>query len=451
MNNKQDTKSRSESQALPKEERVEKEYRRKAPPLTRTVSDAPKKPSVSKNAAVGEKTSHRSVRRAQEGTIIKDDEIQKLVRYKGSYDKVFLGLILILICFGSVMVFSASYAYSMSQDPGNGFIYVKKQIFFVLFGLAAMFLASRFDTEHIRTLSPLAYWVSMVLLVLVFFIGSMGGGAKRWLNLGFISIQPSEIAKTTLVLMLAVHMDKYSKIIYDHPDPKQRNKYGIFWPLLYIGLACGLVIIEKHLSGTIILFLVGIIVIWAGGASTKFLGITGGVGLAVLSAVAVLVPYTKRRLDIWLNHEKDITGSGWQTIQGLRAIGSGGLFGLGPANSRQKHMYVSQPQNDFIFSILCEELGYIGAMAVVILFIALVVRGYKIASRAPDPFSSLVVTGIVSKVALQAFLNIAVVTNTIPNTGISLPFFSYGGSSTVVLLAEMGIVLSISRYSRQER
>ena len=212
-----------------------------------------------------------------------------------------------------------------------------------------------------------------------------------------------------------------------------------------------MVIIEKHLSGTIILFLIGVIVIWAGGASTKFLAVTGGVGTALLATVAVLVPYTRRRLEIWMNPEKDLTGSGWQTIQGLRAIGSGGLFGLGPANSRQKHMYVSQPQNDFIYSILCEELGYIGALSVILLFIALVVRGYKIASKAPDPFCSLVVTGIVSKVALQAFLNIAVVTNTLPNTGISLPFFSYGGSSTVVLLAEMGIVLSISRYSRQER
>ncbi len=451
MNNKQDLKKVNNSQALPKEERIEKEYRRTRPVTPKPAPEAPKKPSVSRNTAVGETGTRRSLRRAQAGALAKDDGLQTLVRYKGSPDKLFLGLVLILICFGSVMVFSASYAYSMSQDPGNGFIYVRKQIFFVLLGLICMFLATKFDTEVIRTLSPWLYWITMFLLVLVFFIGSVGGGAKRWLNLGFISIQPSEIAKTTLVLMLAVHMDKYSKIIYDHPDPKERNKYGIFWPLLYIGLACVLVIIEKHLSGTIILFLIGIIVIWAGGASTKFLGAAGGIGIAILSIIAVAVPYMRRRLEIWLNPEKDLTGSGWQTIQGLRAIGSGGLFGLGPANSRQKHMYVSQPQNDFIYSILCEELGYIGAMAVILLFIALIVRGYKIASRAPDPFSSLVVTGIVSKVALQAFLNIAVVTNTIPNTGISLPFFSYGGSSTVVLLAEMGIVLSISRYSRQER
>ena len=449
MNNKQDNKKVNTTATLPKEERVAKEYRRRPQKPDEPVKE--KTPSVSKNAAVKDAGKRRSVRRAQEGALVQNDELQNLVRYKGSYDKVFLGLVLILICFGSVMVFSASYAYSMVQDPGNGFIYVKKQIGFVVLGLIAMFAVSRMDTEFIRRMSPWAYWGSMFLLVLVFFIGSVGGGAKRWLNLGFFSIQPSEIAKTTLVLMLALYMNDHSGEIYDHPDPKERIKYGIFKPFFYIALACGLVIIEKHLSGTIILFLIGIIVIWAGGASTKFLVAAGGIGATLLGTVAVLVPYTRRRLEIWMDPEKDITGSGWQTIQGLRAIGSGGLFGLGPANSRQKHMYVSQPQNDFIYSILCEELGYIGAITVILLFIALVIRGYKIASKAPDPFCSLVVTGIVSKVALQAFLNIAVVTNTLPNTGISLPFFSYGGSSTVVLLAEMGIVLSISRYSRQEK
>ncbi len=449
MNNKQDNKKVNTAATLPKEERVAKEYRRRPPKIEE--SEKPKTPSVSKNSAVKDSGKRRSIRRAQEGALVQNDELQNLVRYKGSYDKVFLGLILILICFGSVMVFSASYAYSMVQDPGNGFIYVKKQIGFVLLGLIAMFLVSRMDTEFIRRMSPWAYWGSMVLLALVFFIGSVGGGAKRWLDLGLFSVQPSEIAKTTLVLMLALYMNDHSSEIYDHPDPKERIKYGIFKPFVYIALACGLVIIEKHLSGTIILFLIGIIVIWAGGASTKFLAAAGGIGVTILGTVAVLVPYTRRRLEIWMDPEKDLTGSGWQTIQGLRAIGSGGLFGLGPANSRQKHMYVSQPQNDFIYSILCEELGYIGAIAVILLFVALVIRGYKIASKAPDPFCSLVVTGIVSKVALQAFLNIAVVTNTLPNTGISLPFFSYGGSSTIVLLAEMGIVLSISRYSRQEK
>ena len=222
-------------------------------------------------------------------------------------------------------------------------------------------------------------------------------------------------------------------------------------PLFYVGLVCILVALEKHLSGTIILFLIGIVVIWSGGANKKAILIPGIVGGSLLAIIALLVPYTRRRIDIWLDPTKDITGSGWQTIQGLRAIGSGGLLGLGPTNSRQKHMYVSQPQNDFIFSILCEELGFVGAIAVIILFIVLIIKGYGIAMKAPDTFTSLVVTGIVSKVGIQAAFNMGVVTNILPNTGISLPFFSYGGSSTVVLLIEMGIVLSISRFSRQDR
>lgn len=376
---------------------------------------------------------------------------EKIVRYKGPMDRVFLTLVLILICFGSVMVFSASYAYSMSQDPGNGYLYISRQIMYALIGLLGMFAVSRLEPEVIRRATPIAFWSTVGLLALVFVIGTVGGGAKRWIMIGGVSVQPSEIAKATLVMMLALHFEKHSKTILDTNDRREHLSYGLFKPLFYVCLICVLVALEKHLSGTIILFLIGITVIWMGGVMPAAIVVPGVVGGTILALVAWFVPYTRRRLDIWFDPTKDITGSGWQTIQGLRAIGSGGLFGLGPTNSRQKHMYVSQPQNDFIFSILCEELGYIGAMSVIILFILLIVRGYKIAMKAPDTFTSLVVTGIVSKVGLQAAFNIGVVTNTLPNTGISLPFFSYGGSSTIVLLVEMGIVLSISRFSRQDR
>lgn len=349
------------------------------------------------------------------------------------------------------MVFSASYAYSMSQDSGNGYLYIQRQIIYVLIGLFFMFCTSRLEPEVIKRASPLAYWITIGLLILVVIIGTVGGGAKRWIIVGGISIQPSEIAKTTLVLMLALHFEKHGDKAAQPGITKTSVFYGLLKPLFYVFIVCVLVASEKHLSGTIILFLIGIIVIWAGGANKKALLVPGIAGGSILAIVAYLVPYTKRRIDIWLNPEKDLTGSGWQTVQGLRAIGSGGLFGLGPTNSRQKHMYVSQPQNDFIFSILCEELGFIGAIAVIVLFILLILKGYQIAMKAPDTFTSLVVTGIVSKVGIQAAFNMGVVTNLIPNTGISLPFFSYGGSSTVVLLVEMGIVLSISRFSRQDR
>ena len=376
---------------------------------------------------------------------------EKIIRYKGTCDRGFLALVLILICFGSVMVFSASYAYSMSQDPGNGYLYISRQIMYVLIGLVAMFFVSRLEPEVIRKATPLAYWITIGLLLLVFVIGTVGGGAKRWIVIAGISVQPSEIAKVTLVMMLALHYEKYSQKVLDSSNLKENISYGLLRPLFYVGLVCILVALEKHLTGTIILFLIGIVVIWSGGANKKAILIPGIVGGSLLAIIALLVPYTRRRIDIWLDPTKDITGSGWQTIQGLRAIGSGGLLGLGPTNSRQKHMYVSQPQNDFIFSILCEELGFVGAIAVIILFIVLIIKGYGIAMKAPDTFTSLVVTGIVSKVGIQAAFNMGVVTNILPNTGISLPFFSYGGSSTVVLLIEMGIVLSISRFSRQDR
>ena len=377
---------------------------------------------------------------------------EKIVRYKGSMDRTFLILVLILICFGSVMVFSASYAYSMAKNDGNGYAFISKQIINVLIGLVLMFVVSHvLDPHFLERNAKRAYVITCLLLLLVFIIGTVGGGAKRWLVIAGISIQPSEIAKATLVFVLASHFQKNSEKITNPKNTKEGIIYGLVHPLLYTGIVCGLVILQPHLSGTIILFLIGIAVMWAGGTSAKAILIPGAVGGTLLTAVALLVPYTKRRIDIWLHPENDLTGDGWQTIQGLRAIGSGGLLGLGPANSRQKHMYVSQPQNDFIFSILCEELGFIGAVAVIILFILLIIRGYQIAIKTPDTFSSLVVTGIISKIGIQAAFNIGVVTNLIPNTGVSLPFFSYGGSSTIVLLVEMGVILSISRFSRQER
>ena len=412
-------------------------------------TDAPKRqmPPDSKSRSVR----IRRVETAQRNNTSVAKVPENIVRYKGPCDRTFLTLVLILICFGSVMVFSASYAYSMSQDPGNGYLYISRQIMYVLAGLVAMFFASKVPPEIIKRFTPTLYWITIGLLLLVFAIGTVGGGAKRWIPLGPFSLQPSEIAKATLVMMLALYFDKNGEKIQNAKTLKEHAGIGLLKPLFYTGLVCLLVVLEKHLSGTIILFCIGLMLIWMGGIKPRIIVAPLLIGGAVLGLIAWFVPYTRRRLDIWFDPTKDIQGSGWQTIQSLRAIGSGGFLGLGPTNSRQKHMYVSQPQNDFIFSILCEELGFVGAVAVIILFILLIVRGFKIAMKAPDTYSSLVVMGIVGKVGLQAALNIGVVTNTLPNTGISLPFFSYGGSSTIVLLAEMGVVLSISRFSRHDR
>lgn len=257
--------------------------------------------------------------------------------------------------------------------------------------------------------------------------------------------------KTAIVLLLALYVARNQDRITNYRNFWQSSLYGMFIPTIVVGIACGLIALEKHFSGTIIVFLIGMVVIFAGGARKGwFIGAGIGAALVIIPAIFT-VPYARERVDMWLHPENySPTGKIWQTLQGLYAVGSGGLFGVGLGNSRQKHLYVSQPQNDFVFSIIAEELGFAGSLFVIVLFMLLVWRGFVIALKAPDTFSSLVVIGLTSKVALQAILNIAVVTNTIPNTGISLPFFSYGGTALLVQLAEMGIILAISRYSYQK-
>ncbi len=377
-------------------------------------------------------------------------EKRDIVREKGSIDYVFLILVIILLAFGTIMVYSASYAYSQNTY-GDSYYIIFRQIMFVIAGSIGIALAILFRPEWYKKLSPIVYAFCVLLLCLVPIIGEEHGGAKRWIDVGFTEIQPSEFMKLGLVFMLAWYFDRYYERCVDKKNIISSSFFGVCTPLAITALACVLVVIEKHLSGTIIMFAIGVLVIFASGAPLRLLVGGGAVAGAIFGIVSLVTPYTKRRLDIWLHPELDPQGGGYQTLQGLYAIGSGGLFGEGLGNSYQKHHFVSQPQNDFIFTIVCEELGFIGAIAVIILFVLLVWRGIVIAMKAPDIFSTITVVGIVGKVAIQSILNIAVVTNSIPNTGISLPFFSYGGSSLVVLMVEMGIVLSISRYSKQKR
>lgn len=368
----------------------------------------------------------------------------------GGVDSFLLFTVLIMIAYGLIMVFSASYADAASRY-GDSYYFIKRQSVMVIIGLIFMVIASRFPLRFYKSVSVLAYTVSCILLVAVLVIGSAGGGAQRWIEIGPLRFQPSEIAKYSLVLMLAWYYSKYHNKAFDVKDTKKSNIYGTVIPLCIIGGICVLVLLEKHLSGIIIIGCIGLMIMYASGIRLKLLGIMGGAAGAFVVAFALLTDYTKRRIDIWRNPELYPQDGGWQTLQGLRAIGSGGFFGLGLGNSRQKFSYVSQPQNDFIYTIICEELGFIGAISVIILFGALVWRGYVIAMRSPDRFAQLVAIGISSKVALQALLNIAVVTNSIPNTGISLPFFSYGGTAMVVQLVEMGTLLAISRYTLEKK
>ncbi len=383
--------------------------------------------------------------------IVKDNDI---VRIKGDMDRTFLILVIVLVCFGSVMVFSASYAYALASK-GNSYYFIEKQITFVAIGAALMLgIAHWLDYSWLKKMTPLGFWTIVGMLVAVLVIGTAEGEAQRWLIIPGTSfgVQPSEFMKLGLVLALAKYFSDTEQYLFRKTTKWEPLIRRLLAPMAIVGFVCLLVALEKHFSGVIILFAIGVMVIFAAGGQFKYmLGAAAGFGAIIVPAI-LLVPYARGRIDIWLHPENYSSQSEtWQTLQGLNAVGSGGFFGVGLGQSLQKHMFVSQPQNDFIFAIICEELGFIGAVATIGLFVAFVWRGIVIAQKAPDTFSKLTVVGIVSKVAIQAILNMAVVTNTIPNTGISLPFFSYGGSSLLMLFVEMGIILAISRYSYQNK
>ena len=356
-------------------------------------------------------------------------------------DLPFLVLVLALVAFGLVMLFSASYAVALYRR-GDPYAYIRPQLLYAALGLAAMWLASRVDYHIYHKLAWPVLGVSLVLLAAVLFMPEYNG-CKRWLVIpGAGTLQPSEIAKFAVVLTFA-------HIISLNASRMQSFAVGVLPFALVLGAVAVLMLLEPHLSGTLLILGIGAVLMFVGGTALKWFLLAGvsAVG-AVGAAVAVmpdLVPYAAARLASWLDPFADPLGDGHQTIQSLYAIGSGGATGLGLGNSRQKHLFVPEPQNDFIFSIVCEELGFVGALAVIALFVLLLLRGITLAVRAPDRFGGLLVVGFVVQVAMQAALNIAVVTNTIPNTGISLPFFSSGGTSLMMLLGEMGVVLSVSR------
>ena len=356
-----------------------------------------------------------------------------------------------LIVFGCLMIYSASSVYAEQYHHDRGY-FIVRHLIFVAAAVGITALAVRFATPAFwKTFGVFLYGASVVMLLLVLVIGSdLGSGAKRWLDFGIFTVQPSEIAKLGLILCLANYMaDHRDRIV---KSKKGSFRFGVLYPALLIGLILALVALEKHISGLMIIGTIGISVMFLGG--TKLRWILSILGVIALSGVLLILlfPYAQARVDTWIHIEgADPLGSAWQTLQGLMAIGSGGLFGRGYGNSRQKFGYVSQPQNDFIFTIVCEELGFFGALAVILLFAFFVYRGFVIARNAPDTASALIVYGLTFKVALQVIMNIAVVTNSMPNTGISLPFFSYGGTSLMLQIFEVGIILSISRFASNRK
>ncbi len=376
------------------------------------------------------------------------DETKPLTR--GGVDMWFLLWTMLLLCFGSVMSYSASAVYAEHEYGDAAYFFWR----YILFAVAAIVITAFFVAFarpwFWRIFGVCVYGISFVLLILVIFIGDTGGGAQRWIEIipGLVNVQPSEIAKMGLVMMLALYLAKYEKQVNSTHRFGGSFKYGFWMPMVFTGALCVLIILQPHLSGTIIVGLLGVGMMFMAGTRLKwlatFLGIIAVVGIIFISTFG----YSMDRIEIWLHiDEVDPLGQAWQTLQGLYAIGSGGFFGLGLGTSRQKYGYVSQPQNDFIFTIICEELGFVGAFLLVFLFALLIWRGIKIGQNAPDKFCSLVVWGLTLKIALQVLMNIAVVTNSMPNTGISLPFFSSGGTSNMLQIFEIGIILSISRFS----
>ncbi len=387
-------------------------------------------------------------------------------RIKTGFDRPLLVIILILLLFGTVMVFSASYAWAQN-DYGDSFYWVKKHIMWVGLGIGAMLLIMQVDYRFFKAVTPIVFGFSFILLCLVPIIGKTVNGAKRWIVIGPLQVQPTELVKVTLVLILSWYISKYvvasrdldSLTVKEKKKPVFRRSLKEYFPVFIrevaipfaiVGIVCVVTLLERHMSGTIILFCIGMVVIFVGRVSARWICALFAVGGAGALALILTGGYTSDRIMAWRDPFKYVLNEGWQIVQSLYAISSGGLFGVGLGNSTQKHMYLPEPQNDYIFAIICEELGFIGALVMFLLFGILIWRGIAVSRRAPDSFSKLVAIGITGKVAIQAILNVFVVTNIFPPTGISLPFFSYGGTALVFLLCEMGILLSISRYSYQE-
>ena len=361
------------------------------------------------------------------------------------FDKVLLTYILALTLIGSLMVASAGYAYAASRYGDSGY-FARKQLFFVALGLILMLGISRVPIAYIRRIAVPGYLVTVLLLLATLAFGLTGNGAQRWIALGPFTFQPSELAKLALVLTLSHYFAQYGEGM--EGGRRHQLRYGILFPLAITGALCLLVVLQRHLSGLIILATIGLLMMFLAGSAIGMLGLICGGGALGVGVLAFTLEYARERITVWRDPAAYPLAGGWQTLQGLMAIGSGGFFGLGLGKSRLKYSWVSEPANDFIFTITCEELGFLGAAFIMILFFLFIRRGVLIGIGNRDVFSRMVALGITGKVAIQVILNLAVITNTIPNTGISLPFFSYGGSSLLMLFAEMGILLSLSRTAR---
>lgn len=402
----------------------------------------------------------------------KNNKLTSNLWIKDGLDVPFLCIMLVLMAFGLIMLLSASYAYSYYETDGDSSLhFFFRQLIFMGGGSVVVGIVSHIDYKKYVYLSNFALLVACVLVAITIMIGKIKGGEiNRWLNFGFFDVQPSEIAKFAIVVFCAAGLDKnHKKMISSKPSKNiivqkiadfTSNKIVItegtvtlFFYFFWVVFTAGLVFLGSHLSGAILIMLFGVAMLWIGEGRARWFAI-GVVAVAVVLFIAInfyedlpIKDYMKKRIASWLVKDLTDIDKRWQTNHSLFALGSGGFFGAGIGNSKQKYFYVSEAHTDFIFSIIGEELGFVGCCLVLALFGVLILRGIYIGMHAKDRFGALLVFGIMMQIGLQVVLNVAVVTDTLPNTGISLPFFSYGGSSTLVTLGEMGIVLGVSRQA----
>ncbi len=361
---------------------------------------------------------------------------------RGGIDTSFFLLVLLLLSIGVVMVLSSSYARAY-YDPGNvtggnAAYYFVRQLIFAVLGTAAMLFASRLPMNFYRRYAFHFLVITIVLLMLVPIIGVKANGARRWLGVGGLTLQPSELAKLAVILA-------FSTMICRLRERMKSFKYGIVPFLAVLAAIVGLLIMEPHFSASIIIIAIGGVMMFLGGAGLGWFMAAVGAAGGALAVLLMFFPYASTRINTWRDPFSSASDEGYQIVQSLYSIGSGGLSGLGLGGSRQKFLYLPEEHNDFIFSVVCEELGFIGAVLILVLFAMLILRGYWFAIHCRNRFDFLVCAGVTTLLALQVFLNVAVVTNLVPCTGISLPFFSYGGTALLIQLGEMGIILSASR------
>ncbi len=352
-----------------------------------------------------------------------------------------LVVILVLLALGLIMMYSASYAYAQYYKGGDSTFYLRRQFIFALVGLVAMYIGSLLPMWFIKRATWYVVGISVFLLILVLIVSNEA--QKRWIRIGGFSFQPSEIGKLAIIIYLANYMSKNAWRI-------QTFKYGVLRCGIVVAFIAGLTVIETHLSCFILMCLIAATLLFVGGAPKKWLAAIAAVPVAGVIVLVTFTDYMQQRFAVWFDPFSDALGGGWQNIQAHYALASGGLLGQGIGNSRQKYLYISEPQNDFIFAVVGEELGFVGAVAIMVIFAIFVWRGLTVSMENPDRFARLLGIGITAQIGWQTLLNIAVVTRALPNTGISLPFFSYGGTALVMLLFSVGLLLSVSRGSAKK-